>query len=210
MGCGKSLLLASFLQDLDPNRFCPVLVQGSHLSESQLYRAILEGLKIEAPFFSGQAKQRFFKAIAEQSKKPLIVVDDAQQLQEPALQAITAMLNVPHGSSGALTFLLAGQPELRERLQFTQYLPLRQRIRITCRMPPLSLKETCSYLEHHLRLCGRPIPLFSDDAQVEIHRQAEGIPRVVNTIGYQSLIHAAAAQIALIDSTQLVFDDLSD
>ena len=73
IGCGKSVALAAFVSELDGNRYRPLYVRGAGLSEAQLYKAILDELKIDPPFFAGQAKQLFFKTIPELTKKPLVV-----------------------------------------------------------------------------------------------------------------------------------------
>ena len=42
------------------NRYTPLYVRGSGLSAAGLVKAVLEELKIDAPFFSGRASQLFF------------------------------------------------------------------------------------------------------------------------------------------------------
>ena len=74
-------------------------------------------------------------------------------------------------------------------------------------MRPMSLEETCRYIDHHTRLVGNPNPLFSDAAKADIHRHADGIPRIVNTIGYRSLIAATVKKLKVIDSADLFLDD---
>ena len=74
IGCGKSVALAAFVSELDGNRYRPLYVRGAGLSEAQLYKAILDELKIDPPFFAGQAKQLFFKTIPELTKKPLVIL----------------------------------------------------------------------------------------------------------------------------------------
>ena len=55
IGCGKSVALAAFVAALDSNRYTPLYIRGSGLSAAALVKAVLEGLKIDPPFFSGQA-----------------------------------------------------------------------------------------------------------------------------------------------------------
>ena len=119
------------------------------LRAAALVKAVLEGLKIDPPFFSGQASQLFFKTIPELNRKPVVIIDDAQDLAATALTAIKGMVNFHFDSRTAITFVLAGQPELRELLKYSAFAAVRQRIRISYHMPPLSLQETCSYIDHH-------------------------------------------------------------
>ena len=210
IGCGKSVALAAFVAALDGNRYTPLYIRGSGLSASALVKAVLEGLKIDPPFFSGQASQLFFKTIPELNRKPVVIIDDAQDLAATALTAIKSMVNFHFDSRTAITFVLAGQPELRELLKYSAFAAVRQRIRISYHMPPLTLQETCSYIDHHTARCGRPASIFADDAKADIHRHAAGVPRLVNALCYRSILHAAANDISIIDSTNIVTDDLFD
>ena len=210
IGCGKSVALAAFVAALDGNRYTPLYVRGSGLSAAGLVKAVLEGLKIDPPFFSGQASQLFFKTIPDLNRKPVVVIDDAQDLAATALTAIKGMVNFHFDSRTAITFVLAGQPELRELLAYAPFAAVRQRIRISYHMPPMSLPETCDYIDHHTSRCGRPTSIFADDAKADIHRHAGGLPRLVNALCYRSILHAAANDIRIIDSTNVVTDDLFD
>ena len=84
--------LAAFVAALDSNRYTPLYIRGSGLSATALVKAVLEGLKIDPPFFSGQASQLFFKTIPELNRKPVVIIDDAQDLAATALTAIKSMV----------------------------------------------------------------------------------------------------------------------
>ena len=195
---------------MDGNRYTPLYIRGSGLSASGLVKAVLEGLKIDPPFFSGQASQLFFKTVPELNKKPVVIIDDAQDLAPTALTAIKSMVDFHFDSRTAITFVLAGQPELRELLKYTAFAAVRQRIRISYHMPALTLQETCHYIDHHTTRCGRPASIFADDAKADIHRHAGGLPRLVNALCYRSILHAAVNDIRIIDSSNIVTDDLFD
>ena len=185
-------------------------VRGAGLSAAGLVKTILHELKIDPPFFTGQASQLFFKTIPELHKKPVVIIDDAQDLAAAALTAIKSMVNFHFDSRTNITFILAGQPELRELLKYAPFAAVRQRIRISYHMPPMTLPETCSYIDHHTARCGRPAAIFADDAKADIHRHAAGIPRLVNALCYRSILHAAANDIRIISATNIVTDDLFD
>jgi type II secretory pathway predicted ATPase ExeA len=210
VGCGKSVVLAAFVSELDTNRYSPLYLRGAGLSESQLYKSILQELKIEPPFFAGQAKRLFFKTIPELAKKPVAIIDDAQDLPDTALLAIKSMVNFSFDSSTPITFVLAGEPQLTELLKYAQFLSLRQRIRISYHMQPMSLEETCAYIDHHTTICGCPTPIFADDAKADVHRHTGGIARLINAICYRSILSAAANNVRIIDSTNLASDDLDE
>ena len=96
----------------------------------------------------------------------------------------------------------------QRRLGAKTFASLRQRIRISYHMPAMALEETCRYIDHHTVRCGRPASIFADDAKADIHRHAGGVPRLVNAVCYRSILHAVVNDISIIDSTNIVTDEL--
>jgi len=207
VGVGKSVALLALLQSLDANAYCPIYIRGNNLGEGELYGSILQALDRCPPRYTQPARRMFFSVLPELSRKPVAVVDDAQELKDAALLSLKSLANFDSDSRSRITFILSGQPELRARLKLAQYQALKQRIRLFYHMKPMSLEETCRYIDHQTRSAGAPAPLFSDAAKADIHRHADGIPRVVNTIGYRSLINAAVKGLKVIDSADLFLDD---
>ena len=210
VGVGKSVVLNAIVHRIDTNAHTPIYIRGNALSEGELYKAILAGLDREPPRYTQTAKKMFYALIPELTRKPIILIDDAQDMQEAALVNLKAMTNFGCDSQTKITFILSGQPELKARLRLSQFLPLAQRIRVFYHMKGMSLEETCRYIDHHTTLAGYPTSLFSDSAKADIHRHSEGIPRVVNTVCYRSIIHAAIKEVKVIDSTNLFFETSSD
>ena len=210
VGSGKSLVLASFIGSLDANSYSPLYVRGSNLSEAALYKAVLAGVNTSPPHFPAKAKRLFYQLLPELTRKPIVVVDDAQDMQEAALKSIKSMVNFDFDSANRITFILAGQPELKAQLKLIQFIALRQRIRLFFHMKAMSLQETCAYIDHHTETAGRPTSIFSDGAKTDVHRYSEGIPRAVNTICYRSILNATLKQLDVIDSTDLFLDDPAD
>lgn len=210
VGSGKSVVLASFIGSLDANSYTPLYVRGSNLSEAALYKAVLAGVNTTPPHFPAKAKRLFYHVIPELTRKPIVVVDDAQDMQDSALRSIKSMVNFDFDSVNKVTFILAGQPELKAKLKLIQFLALKQRIRLFFHMRAMSLQETCAYIDHHTTIAGRPAALFSDGAKTDVHRYSEGIPRMVNTICYRSILNAALKELDIIDSTDLFLDDPAD
>jgi type II secretory pathway predicted ATPase ExeA len=210
VGCGKSVVVGALIHSLDSNHYSPIYVRGSNLTEAELYKNILSSLDHEPPYLSGAAKRLFFRVVSEHSKQPVVFIDDAQEMSDSALLALKSMANFGSDSLHKITFVLCGQPELRATLKFSRYLALKQRIRLFYHMEGMSLEETCSYIDHHTEEAGKPTSIFADDAKTDVHRCSEGIPRRINLICYRSIVNAALNEINIIDSKNLVLDDLSD
>jgi type II secretory pathway predicted ATPase ExeA len=207
IGVGKSVVLAALMHCLDSNLYTPIYIRGNNLGEGELYKAILVALDRQPPRYTQPARALFFSVVSELSRKPIALIDDAQEMKDAALLSLKSLANFASDSQPRISFVLSGQPELKARLKLAQYLPLKQRIRLFYHMKPLSLEECCRYIDHHTRIAGNPNPLFSDAAKAEIHRHADGIPRIVNTICYRSIISATVKKLKVIDSADLFLED---
>jgi len=203
VGAGKSVVLKSFIGELDTNRYTPVYLRGNSLSAGELYRSILSELKVEPPYFSQKAKMLFFKAIPELNKKPVVIIDDAQDLEDSALKDIKSMVNFDFDSKNLVTFVLAGQNELCDKLKYVDFMPTMQRIRISHKMGTMTLEETCAYIDHRTKICQSNQIIFADDAKSEIHKRTGGLPRLVNHICYNTILKAVAKGVKIIESSNL-------
>ena len=210
VGSGKSVVLGSLIHSIDLNSYIPIYIRGNNLKEGELYKAILIGLDQEPPRYAQTAKRLFYRLIPELTKKPVVILDDSQEIQDPALAGIKSMVNFHFDSQNKITFILSGQPELKAKLKYPQFSSLKQRIRVFFHMDGMSLEETCGYIEHHNKIAGKPNAIFSDEAKSDIHRRAEGIPRRVNAICYRSILNAALNELNIIDSSNLVLEDPTD
>ncbi len=117
------------------------------------------------------------------------------------LEAIRLLTNHELDSSSPFACLLVGQPTLRRRMKLGVLAALDQRIGLRYAMPPMTDKETGSYLRHHLALAGRDDALFSDDAVALVHQTSRGYPRAVNNLALQALVAAFAADKAIVDES---------
>jgi general secretion pathway protein A len=54
---------------------------------------------------------------------------------------------------------------------------------------PLTRKEVSSYIDHHMKLAGAKMPIFTETTAVEaIALRSQGWPRVINTLTINSLL----------------------
>lgn len=207
VGSGKSVTLRTFTASLDQNRYIPIYLQGNNMNQVELYKFILQEMKIEAPRSRIKVKTLYFKTIAETTKKPVVIIDDAQDMAEEALLSIKAMVNFNQDSVSRICFILVGQPELRETISFCQFESLKQRIKLNVHLKGMGLEETCGYIDHSLKMAGRDISIFSDSAKSEIFNRSEGISRQVNKLCYQAILGGAINKCDIIDSKDLPFMD---
>jgi hypothetical protein len=84
--------------------------------------------------------------------------------------------------------VLAGQPQLSDKLMQPSLLQLRQRVTTICRIEPLSVVEIRAYIEHRLQLAGHSgEPLFTISSLNLIAQASQGIPRNINNLCFNAL-----------------------
>lgn len=204
IGSGKSVALRSFIAALDPNRFSPIYLRGLGLSASDLVKSVLLSLLVDPPFNYAKARALYFKSIAEHPRKPIVVIDDAQDMKESALLSVKNLVNFDSDSKSKITFVLCGQPELKETLRYSRLASVHQRIRHWVEFSGLSLKDTCEYIDHAVARAGLPTQIFSDNAKAEIHKRSLGIPRKINRVCLRTIFESAAQGRKIIDEANVV------
>jgi MSHA biogenesis protein MshM len=208
IGCGKSVALRYFMNSLDSNSYLPVYMTGNINSPSEFYKRVLQALLIDPPFSPIKAKAVYFKSISDMSKKPVVVVDDAQDMRDSALLSVKDMVNFESDSKSRITFILSGQPELKRMISYSIFAAIRQRIKLDIVFKGLTLEETCAYIDHSIGICGRPSSVFSDNAKSEIFKRAGGVARRINRLCFKALILGAINKKEIIDSADVPVEDL--
>jgi type II secretory pathway predicted ATPase ExeA len=79
----------------------------------------------------------------------VIVIDEAQHLSSELLEEIRLLTNLETSTEKLLQIVLAGQPELEQKLRQVSARQLRQRITLLCRTRALTREETRSYLAEY-------------------------------------------------------------
>jgi type II secretory pathway predicted ATPase ExeA len=118
-----------------------------------------------------------------------LVVDEAQSLSGELLEELRLLANIETPTEKLLPLVLAGQPELRDRLNETGLRQLKQRVTLRCEIRPFSLDETASYIASRVSTAGGDSrQLFSREAVMLIHERSRGIPRVISVICDNALL----------------------
>ena len=194
-GMGKTTLLFDLLERFHSSRTA-FLFQQQHDSREFLQSLLIE-LKSDAGETSharlySQLNQLLSEA-AVTRERVIVVVDEAQNLDDSVLETLRQLSNFETARSKLLQIVLAGQPQLAKRLAQPQQEQLRQRVSTLARLSPLGLDETRIYLNHRLNIAGYRGPeFFSNPALQLIWSVSHGIPRNVNTLCFNSMLTAFA------------------
>jgi general secretion pathway protein A len=122
----------------------------------------------------------------KKNKSTLLIVDEAQLAHTETFEEIRLLLNFQLNDQFLLTFVLIGQPELKDLIRgFKQ---LDQRIAIRYHLNPLNAEESTKYIAYRMEKAGLNNGLFTPEAVEEIYNYSEGVPRKVNNVCDLSLL----------------------
>jgi type II secretory pathway predicted ATPase ExeA len=186
IGAGKTTLIETFLRELQPN------VVVAQINQTQLSpTAFLQTLLVQFGFSPFQMKKPEVLAtlndfLIEQhasGRRVLLIVDEAQNLSHRVLEEIRMLSGIETTKEKALRIILAGQPELNDKLNSPELVQLAQRVRLRFHLAALSKTETNAYIDHRLEVAGsQGRRIFAEDTYPTIFRYTAGIPRLVNTL----------------------------
>jgi general secretion pathway protein A len=194
-GTGKTTVINCLLNRLHGQNMPAAFIFSSLLEPSHLFDFMLADFGV--PLHS-QAKSNPLMGLNEwlferysAGKIPVLIVDEAQGLPLHVLEEIRMLLNLEARHDKLLQIVLAGQPELEEKLQRPELRQLKQRITIRCKTGALSLQETHDYIQARLNVAGaHGTQIFAFQAMSAVHLFSGGIPRVMNLLCEHALINA--------------------
>lgn len=131
-----------------------------------------------------------------------LVVDEAQSLSIELLEEIRLLANIETDTEKLLPLVLAGQPELADRLDDARLRQLKQRVALRCELSPFELAETAAYIASRIKTAGGvPSRLFSREAVTSIHEYSGGIPRTISVICDNALVTGMAIERQPVDKS---------
>ena len=208
IGSGKTTLLQAFIGELDESIVYAVVSQ-TQLTPTQFLQAVLAEFGFD-PFKKRKVElldmlNMFLIEQYSSGKKVVLVVDEAQNLSKRVLEEIRLLSGIETHKEKVLRIILAGQPELRDKLESEKLKQLLQRVRLRFHIGPLDQREMREYIEHRMEVAGSSgNDIFADDTFPIIYRFTGGVPRLINTLCDTALLCAFAEQ-----RTQLAAEDIN-
>jgi type II secretory pathway predicted ATPase ExeA len=207
-GMGKTTLLNQLLEELHGFARTAFVFQ-TQCDSRELFQYILHDLGVDTQEMGlvamhSKLNELLFEEMLA-GKRCVLIVDEAQNLDDPVLETVRMLSNFETHHSKLLQIVLAGQPRLATKLAQPQLSQLRQRIAVLCRLEPFPVGETGCYIDHRLRVAGYSgKPLFEPAAVNLITLKSQGIPRNINNLCYHSLLvsHAQGHRTVTADSVQ--------
>jgi type II secretory pathway predicted ATPase ExeA len=143
-------------------------------------------------------------AEARAGRRFVLVIDEAQNLSDTALETVRLLTNFETPQAKLMQIVLAGQPQLSEKLMSPSLVQLRQRISTICRLEPLSNQEIRAYIGFRLAVAGYKGPsLFTEGALTLIFEGSQGIPRRINNLCFNALSLCCALKRKQVDGAMV-------
>jgi general secretion pathway protein A len=186
IGSGKTTLIESFLQEIQKDVVVAQINQ-TQVSAIDFLQAVLVQFGF-SPFKMKKAEliatlNSFLVEQYAAGRKVLLIVDEAQNLSLRVLEEIRLLSGVETTKEKVLRIILAGQPELNEKLDAPELVQLAQRIRLRFHLGTLSPAEMRAYIQHRLEVAGAgDRQIFAEETFPEIYRYTGGVPRLINTL----------------------------
>lgn len=212
-GMGKTSLLFQFLESQRDKARTAFLFQTDGDSRD-LMRHLLADLDLDSEGKDLPEMRlilnQFLTREMNAGRPFILVIDEAQNLDEKVLESVRLLSNFETPWMKLMQIVLAGQPQLAERLAKPEMAQLRQRVSFSIRIEPLTREEVTAYVDHRLWVAGyKSSTLFSVGAQALLAEYSQGVPRNINNICFSAMSLAWAMKQKNIDR-EMMRDVLSD
>ena len=207
IGSGKTTLIETFLKELEKDVVVAQINQ-TQVTAIEFLQSVLVQFGF-SPFKMKKAEllstlNEFLVEQYANGRRVLLIVDEAQNLSKKVLEEIRMLSGVETTKEKVLRIILAGQPELNDKLNSPDLVQLAQRIRLRFHLTALSKTDMAAYIQHRLEVAGsQGREIFDPETYSLIYRYTGGIPRLVNTLSDTAMM-AAFAQ----DRPNVTVDDV--
>ncbi len=209
IGSGKTTLARRILDTLAPEAYEASLMVMVHsgVTPSWILTRIAMQLGVREPAADRMVvlKQLYDRLleIHTEGRSAVVLIDEAQMLQTSALmEEFRGLLNLEIPGKKLLNLVFFALPEIEECLRLDE--PLAQRVAMRYHLLPLQEQETADYIRHRLRIAGAADGVFARKAVEAIHNFSAGVPRLINTLGTNSLFEAFLNDKHLIDMSTVI------
>ena len=195
IGTGKTLMCRYLINTLS-EEYETAYIPNPFISPIELKMMLADELGIE---YSGEVAENALLslihhklvALANNGKRLVVVIDEAQAMPRETLEALRLISNFETEKQKLLTIVLVGQPELDILLARKELRQLRQRIVFSYKMKPIQKNEIARYVYYRLEKTGyhRRNP-FTRGALKLLYYATGGVPRLINSLCHKSLLLA--------------------
>jgi general secretion pathway protein A len=215
VGTGKTTMLECLRDYLESQYIEFAFVFNSRINSDQFFEMIAYDLNLQCTRTSKTevlfALNELLLQQAANGGTTVLIVDEAHNLEWEVLEEVRLLGNLENRQGKLIQIILAGQPEFDRKLDAPNMRQLKQRVVLRCTLHPFTLEDTNEYISARLRKAGMDEQtVFPPDLITEIHVRSQGIPRLINAICDNLLLHAFAVEskVATVDMLDEICTDM--
>ncbi|HTU23770.1 MAG TPA: AAA family ATPase [Pirellulales bacterium] len=198
-GTGKTMLCQRLAADFGDRLAVALLTSGRIRTCRALLQAILYELRLPyRGMEEGELRLSLIDHVTpDKGDHPglLLLVDEAHTLAWRLLEELRMITNLVRGGKPRVRIVLAGGPQLEERLASPKLDSFSQRIAARCYLSAFTREETAQFVRHQIVVSGgEPDRVFAGGAYDAIYNATDGVPRLVNQLCDHVLVLAALAE----------------
>jgi len=212
VGTGKTTMLECLRDYLRSQQIAFASLFNSRLTVEQFFEMMAYDFDLQCNHHSKSeillALNNMLVDRAIAGRTTVLIVDEAHNLEWDVLEEIRLLGNLENRRGKMLQIVLAGQPELDRKMDAPECRQLKQRVALRGTLRGLSAEESAAYINSRLAKAGlNSQAIFSPELLDEIHRRAQGIPRLINAICDNLLLTAFALETKVV--TLAMLDEVS-
>lgn len=215
-GTGKTTLLRAAMQRLG-KKTRKALLFNSEMPFEDVVLVILDELKLLrrgetlTKLQTVKRLTRFAIQLFAKGGNLVIIIDEAQNFSRETLEGLRMISNLETNNYKLIQIVIAGQAELDRKLDNYGLRPFVQRINLKRYIKQLNERETYAYLAHRLKVANYKGPqIFDKRAQQMVWAYSGGVPRKINNICDNALLHGYGMEVQTISGRVIaeVVEDL--
>ena len=201
-GCGKTLLMQRFATNLDDSVRMG-FIKNTHVDFGRVTPWILSAFELRAPMSDGVAMQeklgQFLDDMEDQQKRVVLVIDEAHNLSDGALEELRLLLNENTSERRGIQLVMLGLPSLADKVRQESMVMLSQRVALDVELEAFDFRTTYEYITFCLGLHGGKPELFDYVARSAVFYHSRGIPRLINSLCDLALVFGFGESLESID-----------
>ena len=208
VGTGKTKLCRKMIQLLkEKDGFLyHMVLDPKYETEEMFFASLIRNFEIDCgrpdpslPDMKEAVETFLFRKGVEENRTVVLIIDEAQKLNEMLLECLRVLLNYETNRYKLLQLVLLGQVELHSRIMnIPNFL---DRISFKYMLNPLDREETARMIEFRVMKAGyrARMDLFLEDAVDEIHRHTGGYLRQVTMLCHRALTNLIMKNRQVVD-----------
>lgn len=191
-GAGKSMLVKSITSHLDPKEFRIAQIPYGGMKPPSILRDLCDEFDIDTT-----GRKNHLSKLAEDFKRradkpfPVIVVDDAHEMQRQSFLDLCSLLYDAQKRTSAAALILVGQPVLKKMLELDVFAPVKTRLACLFHMPKFTIDDTKEFITFRLKTAEASSGLFDSEAIECLATDANGNRRILMNLAALALEEAA-------------------